>query len=215
MNANDSSSANEHEPHHLEWDSTIDTLLADWCDEAKCFEWMHNESYSECDAAVKYYIILINGLTAFSGLSNVIVGGTSVNGFQLSWIFGGLSILVSTLNILQDKLGYAQNGSIHKRLTTSWAILISKIEEVILLPYSARQDCKTFLKYIKADMNQAKLDGSTLISKKIREACYKKFQSISGFNIPDICGQMEHTIRFDPKSSDHTSLLQNISIQDT
>jgi hypothetical protein len=85
-----------------------------------------------CDTAVKYYIILSNCLTAFSGITNVIVGGYDYRGFQLAWIFGGISILISTLNILQDKLGFAQNGSTHKRLANSWAVLISKIEEVIV-----------------------------------------------------------------------------------
>ena len=31
----------------------------------------------------------------------VITGGFSLNGFQLSWLFGGISIIVSTLNMLQ------------------------------------------------------------------------------------------------------------------
>jgi len=196
MTTLDQNSIAELEIVQLDWDKKIDTLLAKWCDEAKCFEWMHTESYTMCDTAVKYYIILSNCLTAFSGITNVIVGGYDYSGFQLAWIFGGISILISTLNILQDKLGFAQNGSTHKRLANSWAVLISKIEEVIVLPYSARQDCKTFLKYIKADISQAKLDGNSLIPKKIRDACYEKFKTIEAFNIPDMCGQMEHTLVF-------------------
>jgi hypothetical protein len=197
------------EQPQLKWDSSIDTLLAKWCDEAKCFEWMHAETQTLCDSAVRWYVILTNSLTAFSGLSNVIVGGYTLNGFQLAWVFGGLSILVSTLNILQDKLGFAQNGAIHKRLVSSWAIIISKLEEIIILPYSARKDCKTFLKYIKADINQAKLDGNALLPKKIRLACYQQFKSVDGFNIPDICGQVEHTRQYNSKDSYIVPLLES------
>jgi len=198
------------EQPQLKWDSSIDTLLAKWCDEAKCFEWMHAETQTLCDSAVRWYIIVSNCLTAFSGLSNVIVGGYTLNGFQLAWVFGGLSILVSTLNILQDKLGFAQNGAIHKRLVSSWAILISKLEEILILPYSSRKDCKTFLKYIKADINQAKLDGASLIPKPIRSSCYEKFRMIEGFNIPDICGQVEHTRQYNSKDSYTVRLLDTI-----
>jgi hypothetical protein len=141
-----------------------------------------------------------------------------LNGFQLAWVFGGLSILVSTLNILQDKLGFSQQSILHKKMASSWAILTSKIEETIILPYGARQDCKAFLKYIKADINQYKLEGHSLIPVSIRTACFEKFKTIPEFDIPDICGHMEHTARFIGPSvtttllSDYTDKIETVSI---
>ena len=66
-----------------------------------------------------------------------------------------------------------------------------KIEEVIILPYAARKDCKTFLKYMKADINEATSDS--IIPKHIRMDCYNRFKTIDNFDIPDICGKVEHT----------------------
>ena len=177
----------------LVWDSNIDTLLAGWCDNAKCFEWMHSEAHSMYEKQSKEFMISINCLTAIAGLSNVIAGGITVNGFQIAWIFGGLSIFVSTLNILQDKLGYQQLSVVHSKLASAWSILRLKIEETVNLPYGGRRDCKTFLRYIKADMNQATMDGNALIPKSIRKECYNRFKMIPAFEIPEICGQMEHT----------------------
>ena len=51
-------------------------------------------------------MITINVLTTMSGLSNIIAGSYSIDGFQISWIFGSISIIASTLNIIQDKLAY-------------------------------------------------------------------------------------------------------------
>jgi hypothetical protein len=82
---------------------------------------------------------------------------------------------------------------VHKKLASDWVVIKTKIEEVLALPYSGRRDCKTFLKYIKADINQANLEGDSIIPKHIKAACYSRFKSIEGFNIPDICGDMEHT----------------------
>jgi hypothetical protein len=189
-------STDPEESSKIHWTPELDLLLAKWCDQAKCFEWMHNESYRLCDIRSKRFIISINCLTAVSGVTNVIAGTYTLNGFQLAWIFGGLSILVSTLNILQDKLGFSQQGILHKKLANSWSVLCSKIEETIILPYGARQDCSTFMKYIKADINQAKLEGNSLLPESIRIACYEKFKTIKDFDIPDICGQMEHTSGF-------------------
>ena len=202
----------------IAWNPALDQLLANWCDQAKCFEWMHNESYTLYETRSKQFIISITCLTAVSGVSNVIAGGYTLNGFQLAWVFGGVSILVSTLNILQDKLGFSQQSILHKKMASSWAILTSKIEEMIILPYGNRQDCKTFLKYIKADINQYKLEGHSLIPISIRTACFEKFKTIPQFDIPDICGHMEHTARFiGPAAttallSDYTDKIESVSI---
>jgi hypothetical protein len=37
------------------------------------------------------------------------------------------------------------------------------------------------------------LDGSTKIPEDIRNNCLQKFGSIPNFDVPDICGKMEHT----------------------
>ena len=185
----------------LGWCKEIDILLASWCDNAKCFEWMHTEAYSVYERNFRYFMISINCLTALSGISNVIAGNYSINGFQLSWAFGGISIAATTLTMMQDKLGYQVSSQIHKTMASSWATIRLKIEELITLPYSGRRDCKTFLRYIKADINKATIDGSSIIPKKIRDACYKKFSCVPNFDIPDVCGQMEHTKIYIPSST--------------
>jgi hypothetical protein len=177
----------------LDWSPEIDHLLASWCDKAKCFEWMHAQAYSIFDKKSKGFMIAINTLTAVSGLSNVIAGGYAVGAFQLAWLFGGISIAVSTLNILQDKLGYQTSAHLHKKLSSDWCVIKAKIEEVVSIPYGGRRDCKTVMRYIKDDIAKAAADGNALIPQHIREACYQKFKDIASFDIPDICGQMEHT----------------------
>ena len=180
----------------LQWTKEIDTLLASWCDNAKCFEWMHGETSIDYLKKSKIFMIIINLLTALSGLSNIIAGNISINGFHLIWIFGSISILTSTLNILQDKLSYQPLAESHKKFASQWSIIISKIEEVIALPPSARRDCKTFMRYIKVDINQVTIDGNNLIPKHIRDLCYEKFKNIPNFELPEIVGVVSHTKSF-------------------
>ena len=181
----------------LKWDAGIDTLLAGWCDNAKCFEWMHSEASSLYEKRSKVFMITSNCVTAVAGISNVIAGTYEIDGFHISWFFGGLSILVSTLNVIQDKLGYAQRSISHSKAASAWAMVRSKIEEIVTLPYSARKDCKTFMKYIKADINTGTMDNS-IIPAHIKKACYERFKDVERFDIPDICGKVEHTkIYFD------------------
>jgi len=191
----DSPKDTELDNHELNWNPSIDNLLANWCDNAKCFEWMHAESYDGNYLAARRFMISINVLTAIAGVSNIIAGNFTIpdSVFQVSWIFGGISIGISTLNMLQDKLGYQQTADLHRRYQSQWSIIISKIEEILCLPLKARRDCKTFLKMIKVDINQVSLDGNSLICEKIRKACYNKFKNVPNFDIPEVCGMMYHT----------------------
>jgi hypothetical protein len=177
----------------LQWSTQIDELLASWCDNAKCFEYMHAQSCYINSTRAKRLTILITITTALTGTTNIITGGASWNGFQAAWIFGGLSVLTSMATMLADKLGYAQAAEAHKRFCSTWGQIRRKIESELILPYGSRKECSSFLKMIRADIDQVSADGNTRISQQIREEAYEKFKSIPQFDIPDICGQLEHT----------------------
>ena len=176
-----------------DWNPGVERMLASWCDEAKCFEWMHTESYSIFDKRAKALTIVSNVLTAVSGISNIMAGGTSVNGFQLSWVFGTLSIVISITNMLQEKLGYITKSVEHNHYATQWGTIRRKIEEQISIPPESRKDCATFLKYLRVDINQVSVNGNSMIPDNIRLECNEKFGKIQDFDIPDICGKVEHT----------------------
>lgn len=188
-----STTGDSQEESNLQWSPQLDVLLANWCDQAKCFDFMHNECYSMYNAKSRKFIIITTVLTAVSGTSNIIAGGYSIGGFQASWFFGGLSVLVSMTNILQDKLGYQQLSEAHKQYCSAWGTIRRKMESELILPYSNRKDCASFLKMIRSDIDHVSIQGASKIPKDIRELCYKKFNQIPNFDIPDICGQLEHT----------------------
>ena len=43
----------------LVWTKEIDVLLASWCDNAKCFEWMHGETSIDYQKRSKIFMDLI------------------------------------------------------------------------------------------------------------------------------------------------------------
>lgn len=176
-----------------EWNSGVEIMLAKWCDEAKCFEWMHTEAFSFFDKRARNLAIASNVLIAISGVSNIMAGGSSVNGFQLSWVFGALSVIISITNMLQEKLAYMSKSVEHNHYATQWGAVRRKIEEQLSIPPESRKECDTFLKYLRADINQVSTDGNSMIPDFIRDNCHEKFSKIQEFDIPDICGNMEHT----------------------
>lgn len=180
----------------LKWDKTIDKMLENWADNAKCFEWMYTESYSRYNFRATAMSIIVNISIAFSGIANLIVGTPEqISNLPPSTILGCVSILISIISMLQDKFDWITMANNYKQAAQRWGVISRKIVEQVSLPWIGRKDCSTFLKYIREDINQVSEHNST-IPKDIREICDKKFGSIKDFDIPDICGQLEHTVGY-------------------
>ena len=186
----------ESSPDPLSWDTSIEAMLSKWCDEAKCFEWMHTEACTSYDSHSKCLTISSNIISAIAGLLNVIAGNQVVNGFQFIWVFGSLSIVISILNMIQEKMAYASLASDFRAFSMTWGIIRRKIEEELALPVNSRKSCGTFLQSIRQDINQASLAGNSKLPPDIRDKCYAKFKTVPGFEIPEICGNLYHTTAY-------------------
>jgi hypothetical protein len=199
------------------WDHSIENMLANWCDEAKCFEWMHSESHSSYDMKAKSLVIASNVVTAIAGLSNVIAGGYEINGFQLAWAFGSLSIVISILNMIQEKMAYSTLAAYFRQYSTTWGIIRRKIEEELALPATSRKNCGTFLQSIRQDINQVSLAGNGILPVYIKKACFERFNKVPNFEVPEICGELSHTLIYKPLDTPIVSatiplLQQKVSI---
>ena len=201
-----------------DWNPGVEYMLAGWCDEAKCFEWMHTEAHGFFDKRAKALAVATNVLIAVSGVSNIMAGGVQINGFQLAWIFGSLSVLISIANMLQEKLAYLAKSIQHNLYGTQWGVIRRKIEEQLSIPPESRKECGSFMKYLRADINQVSVDGNSMIPEFIRIACNAKFGPIPDFDVPDICGKMEHTkIYIRPQVAHHSQphLIHNPSLNNS
>uniref|UniRef100_A0A6C0AJ03 SMODS and SLOG-associating 2TM effector domain-containing protein n=1 Tax=viral metagenome TaxID=1070528 RepID=A0A6C0AJ03_9ZZZZ len=176
----------------LQWTTSIDRMLAGWCDESKAFEWMNNESYSRYSVRATALSITTNSIIALSGIGNLIVGSLAPGTTNPPLIFGCISIGISIINMLQDKFDWITMANNFKQASVQWSTITRKLEEQLAVPPSGRKDCGTFLKYIKQDISH--VSGTNyMIPKDIRDLCNKKFSSIPAFDVPDICGGIEHT----------------------
>jgi hypothetical protein len=177
----------------LEWVPPIEKLLASWCDHSKCFVWMHSRAHDETEKRLRRFMFIIHALSTVSGLSNIITGTDTIGWFNVSWIFGAITIFLTSLSLLQEKLGLQEKALNHRKLAFQSLMIKMKIEEILSLPREARGDCKTFLRYIKSDINHTMLEKNASIPLPIREECLLKFGKIPEFSVPDVCGQIEHT----------------------
>ena len=185
-------SNNEDLSSDLKWTDGIDKMLSEWCDESKCFQWMHSEAYSRYSNRATAMTIATNITISLSGIANLVLGATVPDTMTTSIVFGCVSIGIGVVNMVQGQFGWTELANTFRASSNQWSNITRKIEEQIAIPPLGRKDCATFLKYVKQDMALVSIHSSS-IPKDIREKCYARFSKIPNFNIPDICGQMEHT----------------------
>jgi hypothetical protein len=178
----------------LQWTPSIDSMLAGWCDEAKAFDWMNTEAYSRYSKRALGMSITVNVAIALSGVANLIVGSAQVIETKVapSTILGCISIAISIISMLEDKFDWITMANNFKQASVQWSTVTRKLEEQLAVPHVGRKDCGTFLKYIKQDISHVS-ETNYMIPKDIRELCNKKFGPIPNFDVPDICGGIEHT----------------------
>ena len=201
------------EKESVRWNRIEEEMVANWCDQSKCFNWMNTEAYSRYSIRAIVMSITTNTIISLSGVANLIVGGgmIPIDESKISIIFGCVSISVGIVNMIQDKLNWNVLANNFKQSAGRWSIITRKIEEILAMPRSCRGDCGAFLKYIKQDISDAS-DTNSMIPKDIREMCNEKFRHIKDFDVPDICGQVEHTIFYrhisNPNQDSLTPLLK-------
>ena len=178
----------------LHWEPSIDRMLANWCDQSKSFEWMNTEAYSRYSVRSTSMSIAVNVAIALSGVANLIVGSAQLTNTLVppSTILGCISISISIVSMLEDKFDWITMANNFRQASIQWSNVTRKLEEQLAVPPSGRKDCSTFLKYIKQDINTVSATNY-MIPKDIRIKCNEKFGKIEHFDIPDICGQLEHT----------------------
>ena len=69
------------------WNPSIDTMMADWCDQSKCFQWMHTAAYSRYSRRATAMTIAANISISLSGIANLILGSTIPDTRITSMIF--------------------------------------------------------------------------------------------------------------------------------
>lgn len=176
----------------LQWTPQIDRMLANWCDQAKSFNWMHTHAYSRYSKRSTAMNICTNIAISLVGIVNLALASSQIEPMTTSMVTGSVSVGIGIIKMIQEQFNWTSLASDYKHSATKWDHISRKIQEQIVLPYTGRKDCGTFLKYIKQDINEAS-DTNTIIPKDIRNKCNDKFGKIPDFDVPDICGQVEHT----------------------
>jgi len=122
----------------LQWNGTVDKMMADWCDQSKCFNWMHTEAYSRYSKRATAMTISANIAISLSGIANLIIGSTVSDTSKTSMIFGCVSIAIGVVNMIQNQFNWPALANNFKSSAERWDVITRKMQEQLIIPYSGR-----------------------------------------------------------------------------
>lgn len=164
-------------PENIEdWSPECEELLADWCEIATCYSWLHN--YSQRKYKAKYHALQIPiiVLSTLTGVSSFATEGYIPDDFKQTFTagVGSINILAGILGTLLSFLRYSEIYESHRIASLGWAKLSRNIEIELSLHDQKRKKCADFLKVARSDYDNL-LESSPMIDMDIINVFNKKF----------------------------------------
>ena len=140
--------------HEIEWDDSIEELLARYADESQCRERMHRTSfysYKRTTTCFQLPIIILSALAgSFTFIAKSYKGAEEV----ITNITGGVSILVSIISAVGSYLKLGETMSKHEVAEVSWQHFYNTIKHELNLRRDLRRDPGEFLEEIRILYNR-------------------------------------------------------------
>lgn len=200
--------------NELVWTPALEQTMANYGDQAQAFVWMHSEAYTYHFRKARNLTIIIAVANAISAISNTIVGDIDLRGFRMNWLFGIFAAILSVLTFLQYTFKYTTSATTNQISIQMWIDIGTDIEALLAMPAQNRGKCSdVFNAIIKQRQNATKV-GNAMIPHHIICACATKYQNVTNFDLPDICGNNRHTcvyiedVKSTPISPTEVPLLQ-------
>lgn len=181
-------------PNVSMWNDAVERKLADLCDQAKAYAWMHDRSYRTMRRRSFIFVIpviIINILTSSAtfGLAQYV----SEN--DQKWLnvgVGSLNILAAILAAVDKLYGYSERVGMHKAAMNAWTKLGTSLECELALPREQRTPSEIFWKTCRNEFDRL-LEIAPIVPHHIITAFRRMFGQRLHFSVPVVVGALQHT----------------------
>lgn len=176
------------------WNHAVESKLADLCDHAKSFAWMHDRSYRTMRRRSFVFaipVIVINILTSSAsfGLTQYV---TESDQKWLNVGVGSMNILAAILTAVDKLYGYSERVGMHKSALNAWTKLSTALECELSLPRDQRTPSDIFWKHARGEFDRL-LEISPIIPHHILKA-FRRIFSKQELSAPVVVGALRHTL---------------------
>ena len=177
------------EDKNIEWTSYHEAIFMDWCDNAMCYRYLHNNCnrhYYNLHIIFTIPVIFISTLTGVANFAQERIPGAYQ--FYYTMGVGALNILAGFISTVAQFLKINELNEAHRVSAISWAKLHRNIKIELIKNPKDREPINIYLKNIKEQYDLL-VEISPRISQKEIKQFNKKFKDVKIFK-PEICGSL-------------------------
>ncbi len=189
----------------VEWTEENEKIMAEWCDIAQCYKWLHNRAHQKYSRQHAWFTIPAITLSTISGTASFAQASLPVAYQSFApMVIGALNIFIGILTTIQQYLKISELNEAHRVAAISWDKFSRNIRIELAKSPTERMDCGSFLKMSRQEFDRM-METSPSIPIPIVQEFTATFEGKPGspararfdaLKKPDICNIIE-TVKTD------------------
>jgi hypothetical protein len=202
---NGSVSPSQQPDKKVEWTPENEKIMAEWCDIAQCYKWLHTRAHQKYSTQHAWFTIPAITLSTISGTASFAQSSLPVSMQSFApMAIGALNIFIGILTTIQQYLKISELNESHRVASISWDKFSRNIRVELAKSPIERMDCGSFLKMSRQDFDRM-METSPSIPIKIVQEFNRTFEGkpdsperkrFDALKKPDICDIIE-TVKMD------------------
>ena len=193
------------------WTEAQEELLAEWCEKAACFRWLHSRSekaYRRRNYSFTIPVIILSTLTGTANFAMDSFVPEEHKQIAMACV-GGVNIFAGILSTLQNFLRYAELMESHRLCEVQWSKFGRNIEVELALDPKRRKPANDFLKVCRAEYDRL-IEQSPPIDDPIIAQFKHNFKD-TNIRKPDICNGLHKCKIFEQDEIEKkTQIITNV-----
>uniref|UniRef100_A0A6C0KGH3 SMODS and SLOG-associating 2TM effector domain-containing protein n=1 Tax=viral metagenome TaxID=1070528 RepID=A0A6C0KGH3_9ZZZZ len=189
----------------VEWTEENEKIMAEWCDIAQCYKWLHNRAHQKYSRQHAWFTIPAITLSTISGTASFAQASLPLEYQSFApMVIGALNIFIGILTTIQQYLKISELNEAHRVAAISWDKFSRNIRIELAKSPVERMDCGSFLKMSRQEFDRM-METSPSIPIPIVQEFTATFEGKPGsperarfdaLKKPDICNIIE-TVKAD------------------
>ena len=139
----------------VEWTEENEKIMAEWCDIAQCYKWLHTRAHQKYSKQHAWFTIPSITLSTISGTASFAQTSLPLK-FQsfAPMIIGTINIFIGILTTIQQYLKISELNESHRVAAISWDKFSRNIRIELAKSPMERMDCGSFLKMSRQEFDR-------------------------------------------------------------
>jgi hypothetical protein len=192
------------------WKKEEESLLQEWCDKAKCYEWMHFKTHEKYKSQNTWFTIPVIVISTITGTANFAQDRVPESARQyVVMAIGSANIIAGVITTIHQYLKIAELNESHKIAYNEWGKLYRNIKTEIKKHPFDRENHNLFMKYCKKEFDRL-IDTCPSIPKDIVSLFNKKHRK-STIQKPEICNAVNRTEIYEMTDIERQDMVEELN----